>query len=39
MKLQPYSPTLEKDCLSIFDSNVPMFFAPEEQETFRGFLN
>ncbi len=39
MKLQPYSQAFEKDCLSIFDSNVPMFFAPQERETFRGFLN
>lgn len=39
MKLQPYSPAFEKDCLSIFDSNAPAFFAPQERETFRGFLN
>ena len=39
MKLHPYSPAFEKDCLSIFDSNVPIFFASEERETFQGFLN
>jgi hypothetical protein len=38
MKLQPYSHVFEKDCLSIFDSNVPVFFASEERETFLGFL-
>ena len=39
MKFQPYSPVFEKDCLSIFESNVPMFFASEERETFQGFLH
>ena len=39
MKLQSYFPAFEKDCLSIFDSNVPAFFASQERETFRGFLN
>ena len=38
MKLHSYSSAFENDCLSIFDSNVPMFFASEERETFLGFL-
>jgi len=39
MKLQSYSPAFEKDCLAIFESNVPAYFASQERETFRGFLN
>lgn len=39
MNFQSYSPAFENDCLSIFDSNVPAFFAPQERETFHSFLN
>lgn len=39
MKLLEYSPANENDCLSIFDSNVPLFFATEEREKFRSFLH
>lgn len=39
MKLCEYIPANEKDCLAIFDSNTPLFFDTQEQETFRGFLN
>jgi len=39
MNLQPYSHAFEKDCLSIFESNVPAYFASQEREAFRGFLN
>jgi hypothetical protein len=38
MKLIQYSPANENDCLSTFDSNVPLFFASEEREKFRSFL-
>jgi len=38
MKLCEYIPTNEKDCLSVFDSNVPFSFAPQERETFQSFL-
>jgi len=29
----------QKDCLALFDSNTPYSFAPQERETFQGFLN
>lgn len=38
MKLQPYSPAFEEVCLSIFESNVPAYFALQERETFCSFL-
>ena len=38
MKLYEYTSTNEKDCLAVFDSNVPFSFAPQERETFQGFL-
>lgn len=39
MKIYEYSPMNEIDCLAVFDSNVPTFFAAQEREKFRGFLN
>ena len=39
MKLCEYIPEDEKDCLAIFDSNTPQYFAPQERQTFQGFLN
>ena len=39
MKLCEYTSIYEKECLAIFDSNTPQYFAPQECETFQGFLN
>jgi hypothetical protein len=39
MKLYAYTPAGEKDCLAIFDSNTPLYFATQERETFQRFLN
>ena len=39
MKLCEYTSADEKDCLAIFDSNMPLYFAPQERETFQRFLN
>jgi ribosomal protein S18 acetylase RimI-like enzyme len=36
---RPYNPDDFSACLSIFDSNVPTFFAPEERAEFCDFLN
>jgi len=38
MKLIEYTPMDEKECLLVFDSNVPFSFAPQEKETFQSFL-
>jgi hypothetical protein len=38
MKLCAYTPADEPDCLAIFDSNAPLFFATQERETFQRFL-
>lgn len=38
MKLRLYRPTDASACLSIFDSNVPTFFAAEERSDFERFL-
>lgn len=38
MKFRLYRPTDASACLSIFDSNVPTYFAPEERSDFEGFL-
>lgn len=39
MKLRLYRPTDASACLSIFDSNVPTFFAAEERSDFERFLH
>jgi hypothetical protein len=39
MKLCEYTPVDEKECLAVFDSNTPQFFAVRERETFQGFLD
>jgi len=39
MKLCEYLSENEKDCLAVFDSNTPQYFAVQERETFQGFLN
>jgi N-acetylglutamate synthase-like GNAT family acetyltransferase len=38
VKLDEYTHADEADCLAIFDSNTPAFFAPQERETFQRFL-
>ncbi|MDA5341634.1 GNAT family N-acetyltransferase [Stenotrophomonas maltophilia] len=38
MKLRLYRPTDASACLSIFDSNVPTYFASEERSDFERFL-
>ncbi|CAM0120663.1 hypothetical protein SMJ63A_10095 [Stenotrophomonas geniculata] len=38
MNLRLYYPTDASACLSIFDSNVPTYFAPEERSDFERFL-
>jgi RimJ/RimL family protein N-acetyltransferase len=38
MNLRLYRPTDASACLSIFDSNVPTYFAPEERSDFERFL-
>lgn len=38
MNFRPYTPTDYASCLAIFDSNVPLFFAPEEGAEFIEFL-
>ena len=37
--LRPYTQADRESCLSIFDSNVPRFFAPNERELFATFLD
>ncbi len=39
MTLRPYSPADASDCLSVFDSNVPNYFASCERADFQRFLN
>jgi hypothetical protein len=39
MKLCAYTPADEQNCLAIFESNAPLFFATQERETFQRFLN
>src|SRR5258706_16392477 len=39
MQLYEYTPADEQDCLAIFDSNTPAFFAVQERETFQAFLH
>lgn len=34
-----YQPERERACLSIFDSNTPQYFAPQEKDKFIAFLN
>ncbi|MBH1433265.1 GNAT family N-acetyltransferase [Stenotrophomonas maltophilia] len=38
MSLRVYQPADARACLSIFDSNVPTYFAPEERSDFERFL-
>ncbi|WP_146260229.1 GNAT family N-acetyltransferase, partial [Stenotrophomonas sepilia] len=38
MNLRVYQPADARACLSIFDSNVPTYFAPEERSDFERFL-
>ncbi|HEL4112790.1 TPA: GNAT family N-acetyltransferase, partial [Stenotrophomonas maltophilia] len=38
MNLRVYQPADALACLSIFDSNVPTYFAPEERNDFERFL-
>ncbi|WP_414603989.1 GNAT family N-acetyltransferase, partial [Stenotrophomonas sp. FR012] len=38
MNLRLYRPADASACLSIFDSNVPTYFAPEERSDFECFL-
>ncbi|WP_383698300.1 hypothetical protein, partial [Streptomyces sp. NPDC057494] len=38
MNLRLYRPADASACLSIFDSNVPTYFAPEERSDFGRFL-
>lgn len=38
MNLRLYRPADASACLSIFDSNVPTYFAPEERNDFERFL-
>ncbi len=38
MNLRLYRPADASACLSIFDSNVPTYFAPEERSDFERFL-
>ncbi len=37
MNFRPYTTDDYAACLAIFDSNVPMFFAPEERAEFSAF--
>jgi N-acetylglutamate synthase-like GNAT family acetyltransferase len=39
MKLCEYTPVDEKECLAIFGSNTPQYFAAQECQTFQGFLS
>lgn len=36
---RPFQPADTGACLQVFDSNVPVFFAPEEREEFRHHLS
>jgi ribosomal protein S18 acetylase RimI-like enzyme len=38
MRLRAYLPADQDDCLALFDSNVPKFFAPHERAEFAEFL-
>src|SRR5690349_7865532 len=35
---RPYHPSDAEGCLAVFDSNVPMYFAPEERPAYADFL-
>jgi GNAT superfamily N-acetyltransferase len=39
MKLRAYTPADRAACLALFDSNVPLFFAPPERPDFMSFLD
>lgn len=39
MKFLNYQPEYQDACVSIFDSNVPRYFAPQEKDKFVAFLN
>ena len=38
MHLRPYQPADFEQCLTIFDSNTPPYFAPHERAEFAEFL-
>lgn len=38
MLIEKYTPVLRAECLKIFKSNLPKFFAPEELQLFEDFL-
>ncbi|MCG7530001.1 GNAT family N-acetyltransferase [Psychrobium sp. MM17-31] len=35
----PYTPEHQDACLALFDENCPQFFAPNERDDYRGFLD
>lgn len=37
--VRPYTPVDRTACLTIFDTNVPTFFAPDERDGFASFLD
>ncbi|AZA99384.1 N-acetyltransferase [Chryseobacterium joostei] len=39
MKIIQYTKIFRKDCIEIFNSNVPKFFSPEELPLFESFLD
>lgn len=39
MNILKYSPAYREKCIAIFDSNMPKFFAVEEKELFKAFLD
>ena len=39
LELQPYTALDREQCLAIFESNLPTFFAPEEENKFGNFLD
>lgn len=39
MQIVPYTPDFREDCLAIFHSNLPKFFAEDELELFDKFLD
>jgi len=39
IELVKYQPEHKLACLSIFDSNIPHYFAPQEKDKFLEFLN
>ncbi|WP_083572309.1 GNAT family N-acetyltransferase [Flavobacterium johnsoniae] len=39
MLIVKYTPLFKENCIEIFKSNLPKFFAPEELELFKSFLD